>query len=166
VPASDFSITPPAGAKTVKVTTPTHATAGANGMHAARTATRGAAAVAKALPFKLDAPKTLVGLPRRGVDMLNWGGRKAAVVTYGLNLGGVAVIETAAGAGGSPLGHASSSGSGSGGLNLPTVSINGATGQELDTALGTMVRFTRGGISYIVIGSVPPAAADLAARGL
>ena len=52
------------------------------------------------------------------------------------------------------------------GLNLPTVSINGATGQELDTALGTMVRFTRGGVAYTVIGSVPAAAADAAARAL
>jgi outer membrane lipoprotein-sorting protein len=178
VPASDFSISPPSGAKIVKVTTPTHATHSAKGMHGNRTAIRGAAAVAKQLPFTLDAPKTLVGLPRRAVNLLSWDGHKAAVVTYGLNLGGVAVIETPAGSPGSAAGRsASSSGSGSGpasgsrsgdhgGLNLPTVSINGATGQELDTALGTMVRFTRGGVSYIVVGSVPPAAADLAARGL
>ena len=52
------------------------------------------------------------------------------------------------------------------GLSLPTVSINGATGQELDTALGTVVRFTRGGVTYTVIGSVPAAAAEAAARGL
>jgi hypothetical protein len=52
------------------------------------------------------------------------------------------------------------------GLNLPTVSINGVTGQELDTALGTMVRFTRAGVAYTVLGSVPPAAADAAARAL
>ncbi len=39
-----------------------------------------------------------------------------------------------------------------GGLNLPTVSINGATGQELDTALGTVLRFTRGGVAYTVLG--------------
>jgi hypothetical protein len=29
-----------------------------------------------------------------------------------------------------------------------------------------MVRFTRGGVTYTVVGSVPPAAADLAARAL
>ena len=46
------------------------------------------------------------------------------------------------------------------------MSINGATGQELDTALGTMVRFTRGGVTYTVLGSVPSAAADAAARAL
>ena len=53
-----------------------------------------------------------------------------------------------------------------GGLSLPTVSINGATGRELATALGTLVRFTRGGVSYTVIGSVPPVAAEAVARAL
>jgi hypothetical protein len=53
------------------------------------------------------------------------------------------------------------------GLSLPSVSISpGVSGQELDTALGTMVRFTRGGVTYTVLGSVPAAAADAAARGL
>ena len=51
-------------------------------------------------------------------------------------------------------------------LSLPTVAINGATGSELDTALGTMIRFTRGGVSYTVLGSVTPAVARAAARGL
>ena len=46
------------------------------------------------------------------------------------------------------------------------VQINGATGQELDTALGTMVHFTAGGVSYTVIGSVSPYAADRVARAL
>ncbi len=45
-------------------------------------------------------------------------------------------------------------------------SINGAQGEELDTALGTVLRFSRGGVDYIVIGSVPPAAAEAAARAL
>jgi hypothetical protein len=52
------------------------------------------------------------------------------------------------------------------GLSLPTVSINGSTGQELSTALGTVVRFTRGGVAYTVLGSVPAAAAEQAARAL
>ena len=49
---------------------------------------------------------------------------------------------------------------------LPTVTINGATGTELATALGTLIRFEANGINYIVLGSVPPAAAEAAARGL
>ena len=36
----------------------------------------------------------------------------------------------------------------------------------MTTALGTFVSFDRGGVSYTVIGSVPPAAAEAAARGL
>ena len=55
---------------------------------------------------------------------------------------------------------------GRGGLRLPTISVNGATGQELATALGTVVQFDRAGVSYVVIGSVPPQAAEAAARGL
>ena len=38
--------------------------------------------------------------------------------------------------------------------------------RELSTALGSMVRFTRGGVAYTVIGSVPATAAELAAKGL
>ena len=124
----------------------------------------GVAAVARHVPFKLLAPKTLVGLPRRSVTLLDWGGSSAALVAYGQNLGGIAVIEQTANSAGSV--GPSSRGDGHRGLNLPTVSINGTTGQELDTALGTMVRFTRGGVTYTVVGSVPAAAADAAARAL
>jgi hypothetical protein len=46
------------------------------------------------------------------------------------------------------------------------VQINGITGQQLQTALGTVVRFTRGRVAYTVIGSVTPATADAVARGL
>jgi hypothetical protein len=69
------------------------------------------------------------------------------------------VIERPSGAHGSPSG-------GLGGLSLPTVSIDGATGQELSTPLGTVLTFTRGGVSYTVLGSVPATAAELAARAL
>ena len=47
-----------------------------------------------------------------------------------------------------------------------TTNNGGFAASLLDTALGTMVRFTRGGVAYTVIGSVPSAAADAAARGL
>jgi hypothetical protein len=53
-----------------------------------------------------------------------------------------------------------------GALRLPEINIDGATGSELATALGTMVTFERDGISYVVAGSVPPVAAENAARGL
>jgi outer membrane lipoprotein-sorting protein len=163
VPASDFAVTPPSGAKVVKVSTLGSAGMSADSARRRHASVTGPAAVASRLPFALVDPSTLVGLPRRSVTLLSWGGSPSALVTYGQNLGGVAVLEQAAKAG------AAAGGSSSGdhkGLNLPTVSINGATGQELDTALGTMVRFTRGGVTFTVVGSVPPSAADLAARGL
>jgi len=74
------------------------------------------------------------------------------------------VIEQSASGGTSS--STSSSSDSSGKLSLPTVSINGATGSELDTALGTVVRFTHGAVSYTVLGSVAPYAADQAARAL
>ncbi len=52
------------------------------------------------------------------------------------------------------------------GLSLPTVSINGHSGQELATALGTVVRVSSGPVGYTVLGSVPPTAAEAAARQL
>jgi outer membrane lipoprotein-sorting protein len=170
VPASTFSVTPLSGAKIVKVATPGGAQAktAAEGGHerAGRhdKQVTGAAAVARQLPFALVAPRSLVGLKRRAVTLLDWNHSPAALVAYGQGLGGIAMIEQAA-----KPGSGSSGSSSSGdhqGLSLPTVSINGATGQELDTALGTMIRFTKGGVAYTVIGSVPPSAAELAARSL
>jgi outer membrane lipoprotein-sorting protein len=169
VPASVFTIAPPAGSKVVKISSAKTSRA-AKKLHGARNQARahhreisGVAAVASHLPFKPSAPSTLAGLPRRGVKLLEMGSKPAALVTYGQNLGGIAVIEQSAGRHGAT---ASSNGGGRGGLALPTVSINGATGQELSTALGSMVRFTRDGVAYTVIGSVPAAAAELAAKGL
>ncbi len=52
------------------------------------------------------------------------------------------------------------------GLSLPTIGVHGDTGQQLETAIGTLVRFTRAGVSYTVLGSVPASVADAAARGL
>jgi hypothetical protein len=128
---------------------------------------RGVAAVAHRVPFTLGAPKALAGLPREGVTLLDWAGKPAALVTYGQGLGGIAVIEqSASGSPGSSTAAAGGSGSDQGGLNLPSVSINGATGQELATPLGTVVRFTHGGVAYTVLGSVAPYAAETAARAL
>jgi outer membrane lipoprotein-sorting protein len=169
VPASDFTISPPAGDKVVKISGAGHqqgsATAARRTKPGKRAQITGVSAVARRVPFALTAPRSLVGLPRHDVSLLSWGGKPAALITYGENLGGIAVIEQTADAKSAAQPTASGQGHGSG-LSLPTVSINGATGQELDTALGTMVSFTRSGVSYMVIGSVPSTAADLAARAL
>ncbi len=166
VPASDFAIKPPGTAKVVRVSTPTTPT------HAARHSKRhaevsGPAAVQRHLHFTLVAPTTLVGLPRQSVSLLDWAGSPAALVTYGQNLGGIAVVEQdASKAHGLPSGTSSGSGDHARGLSLPTVSIGGATARELDTALGTVLTFTRGNVAYTVLGSVPAAAAEAAARAL
>jgi outer membrane lipoprotein-sorting protein len=168
VPASNFAISPPSGAKVVKVSTPNGNAAHGAAKDRRHRGPQGVAAVAKRLPFSLVAPKQLVGLPRRSVTLLDWAGKPAALVTYGQNLGSIAVIEQTPDASGSASSAAGkqSGGGDHQGLKLPTVSINGATAQELDTALGTVIRFTRGGVAYTVLGSIPPAAADLAARAL
>ena len=170
VPESDFSVSPPSGAKVVKISTAD--TAGKAGMaekarragkHAKHAHLSGEAAVASRVPFTLAAPRSLVGLPRHDVSLLDAGGKPGAIVTYGQNLGGMVVIEQKADSATSAKTNTSG---GPSGLSLPTVSINGATGQELSTALGTVVRFTRGGVDYTVLGSVPAAAAEQAARAL
>jgi outer membrane lipoprotein-sorting protein len=154
VPASDFAVQPPPGAKVVKIDVPT---GNGSGPDHGKPIT-GKAAVAKRLGFPLSAPDTLVGLPLREVRLLDWNGKSAALVTYGRNLGGIAVIEQPAEAG--------NAAPGGGNFSLPKVSIGGATGEELDTALGTVVRFQRGGVGYTVLSSAPPAAAEAAARAL
>ena len=168
IPASDFNVAPPAGSKIVRISS---AAVGARardraGRHAHQRPLSGVRAVAAKLPFKLQAPSALIAMPRQSVKLLSWGAKPAALLTYGKGLGGIAVIEQAAAPKPS---SGSSGGQGSGnpaGLSLPTVSINGATGTELDTALGTVLHFTRGGVGYTVIGSVPPVAAETAARAL
>ena len=97
------------------------------------------------------------------MQLLDWGGSPAALVTYGQGLGGIAVIEQTAS--GQPSTGSQSSGNQSG-LNLPTVSINGHSAQELPTALGTVLHLSSGGVEYTVLGSVPPTAAEMAARQL
>ena len=152
VSAGNLTVPVPAGAKVVDLN-PT-----AKDSNGRPTTVTGLHAVQAKAGFPIAAPATLVGLPRQEVRLIDESGTPGALVTYGQGLGGIAVLET----------KATSHDSGNQGIlaNLPKVSINGASGQELDTALGTVVRFDRGGVSYTVIGSVPPAAAEAAARGL
>jgi outer membrane lipoprotein-sorting protein len=156
VPASVFEISPPQGAKVVNLS-PSSA---AGGDQREPTSTVGTEAVQKSLDFQLVAPTSLAGLPQGEVRGIEVDGKTAALATYGKGLGGIAVIESA-----SEPGEESGSVS-EGGLSLPKVSINGVQGEELDTALGTVLRFSRAGVDYVVIGLVPPAAAEAAARAL
>jgi hypothetical protein len=92
------------------------------------------------------------------VRLISDGKEPAALVTYGQSLGAIAVIErsatTTSGEADNPL------------ASLPSVSIGGATGHELPTALGTVITVERGGVSYTLLGSLPPNAAEAALRAV
>jgi outer membrane lipoprotein-sorting protein len=118
--------------------------------------------VAKQLDYALAAPDKLAGLPRQGVHVVDLDGKHGALVTYGKGLGAIAVFQHAADA---TKADAKPS-SGRHEDPLPQINIDGATGTEIATALGTIVTFERSGVSYVVAGSVPPLAAENAARGL
>jgi hypothetical protein len=162
VSPSVFAIAPPYGYKVVRVSLPA---GGAPAAHAH--ALHGVAAVQRALPFKLAAPAQLAGLARHDVVGAGRAGGASAIITYGRGLGSIVVIERAA-AGAGPLLGAGRMGQaqGTGGLVLPTVKIDGVKGRELDTALGTVLSFERGGVSYTLLGSVTPRVAERAARQL
>lgn len=163
VSRSVFDISPPKKAKVVNVSLPA---AGAQGKSTKtkHTQVTGLAAVQKHLGFTVAAPPSLGGMARQSVTLL---GRDGALITYGRSLGGIAVIEQVPRPGTSTtLAPTSSGGGDQPGLTLPSVSIGGSSGQELDTALGTVIRFTRGGVEYTVLGSVKPALARAAARAL
>jgi hypothetical protein len=110
--------------------------------------------------FDVSAPATLAGRKRQEVALLGRGkSGRGVLVTYGRGLDGIAVIEKRVRAGEArkgPLAHA----------ELPTVAIGAVSGQELETPLGTAIRFERAGISYTVVASAPKALVESAARGL
>ena len=149
---ADVNISPPAGAKVVDLSPPS-----SSAPDKKTPPVTGKAAVAAAVPFTLQAPDTLVGLPLKEVRLIDSGGTPGAAVVYGEGLGAIVVLERKPDAkAGSP-----------GGLEmLPKVSINGATGHELPTALGTLIQFEKGGVAYTLVGSLPSAAAEAAARAL
>jgi len=171
VATSDIVVPPPAGARVVDLSPSSgkgggpggadHAGAGAK-THAKPVT--GVSAVQAAVPFTLAAPDRLAGLPRHQVWLAGTGhgSESAAVVTYGRGLGGILVVERKARAGEGPLG----SGGGRGSLRLPQINVNGASGSELATELGTVLSFRRGGVDYVVAGSIPAQSAETAARQL
>jgi hypothetical protein len=106
--------------------------------------------------FALHPPASLNGLGLRKVEL---GGRDAALLLYGHGLGTIAVVESkASGAASAP--------SSLDGLSLPTHTVDGATATVLSTPLGTVLRFTKGGVGYTVVGSVTATGAESAAGAL
>jgi hypothetical protein len=152
VSAADFDVTPPADAKQVELGGQTGHDAGTAG---GGEKVSGVAAVQAAVPFTLVAPDTLVGLPRQSVQLLA-GDHPGALVLYGHGLGGIALIEHASDAGQAP----------SQASQLPSVALGSTTGHELATQLGTVLLFDQGGVSFVLAGSMPPTAAEAAARSL
>lgn len=78
------------------------------------------------------------------------------VLVYGTSLSSVVVLEQPG---------ASDPGGGLWSL-LPSVSVSGASGRELVTGLGTVIRFVRGDVTYTVLGSMPRPVVEAVARGL
>jgi outer membrane lipoprotein-sorting protein len=146
IPASRFDVTPPSGAKVTQFSAPP--TSGR------QPDVTGRSAVAKQLAFPLAAPRSLAGLPLKEVRLVKSQGGKGALSVYGQGLGAILVLQSKGGD--NPLSS----------LKLPKIALGDATGSELATALGTVLTFQRGGVSYVVAGSVPPLAAENAARGL
>lgn len=145
-------VAPPAGAKVVDL----GSAAKAASAHAQGTETQrptGFAAVQASVDFPVSAPDTLVGLPRMHVGLV---GKDATLVVYGQGLGAIVVVE-----------HKADASSTAGAIaGLPTVSLDGVTAQELATQLGTVLEWKRGGVSFVLAGSLPTAAAESAAREL
>lgn len=159
VAAADLAAPIPSGTKVTTVDLAGRAPASGGG---SQPVTNDPAAVARQLSFPLSAPASLAGQPRSGVRLVGSGAQQGALVTYGSGLGGLVVLEQPT-HGTQPSAPAGSSDQA---LRLPTVSIDGVQAQELPTALGTVLRFDRGGVQYVVLGSVPAATAQAAARGL
>jgi outer membrane lipoprotein-sorting protein len=156
VPASIFEVTPPPGARVVQLDPPEEAKGEGGGPAQPVT---GVEAVQAKTSFELSAPPSLAGMERGEARLVSSGEEAGALVTYGEGLGGIAVLELPAKEGGGSGGE--------GGLQLPSAPIAGASeAEELETPLGTVIRFRRGGVEYTVAGSVPAAVAREAAQGL
>ena len=152
ISASDVNVSPPAGAKVVDLSSAasSHDQSGSTGTS---TQVTGLDAVQAAVDFPVAAPDTLVGLPRQTVRLV---GKDAALVVYGQGLGAMVVVER----------KADSATKTSMLSGLPTVALNGLTAHELATQLGTVLEWQQGGRSLVLAGSLPPAAAESAAREL
>jgi hypothetical protein len=144
VPLSTVAIAPPAGAKVVDLAAPSGRERGKSEAHPSK------------LPFQVVAPKSLAGLKHSATRVVGHGPHRGALVVYGEGLGAITVLEREAGAG-----------SGAAQLKaLPTVPLDGVEGHELATPLATILTWERGGVTYVLAGSVKPSVAESAARSL
>jgi hypothetical protein len=117
--------------------------------------------VQKAAPAKSNVRfgpthSSLAGMKLRKVHAFSFNGRPAVVLVYGRGLGSVLVLEQ----------RASSSTSSDMLSGLPAATVGNVRGHELDTTLGSLVRFTHGRVTYTIVGSQRPSTILQAARAL
>jgi outer membrane lipoprotein-sorting protein len=156
VPARDVAVPPPAGAKKVDLGRPSAPEQRDKaGMSHQAPAAKGLGAVQAAAGFPVTAPDRLSGLHRSVVRLVGQGDKKAVLVVYGEGLGAIAVVER-------PVDATSGGQFGS----LPKVPLDGVLGHELATPLGTVLEWSRGGVAYVLAGSVTPGTAESVARNL
>ena len=145
LPADATALRLPAGTEVTRVHLPSkaelrHAVARARaGTHSS------AAAVSPA------APATLAGLPRTVARTFSSPKGGGLIARYGSGLGSVLVIERP------------------GGGSMPAsagVTVHGVRATELETTLGTIVSFQRGGTAYVVLGAQPASTILAVARAL
>ena len=112
--------------------------------------------VAAKLAFALTAPRRARRPAAQGRAADQHRRQAGALVTYGAGLGGSRWSSPRPSSGQSPATRRDR-----GAWRCRASTIPGTTGgQELATALGTLVSFQRDGVQYIVVGSVTPMAAE------
>ena len=155
VPDSDVAVAPPAGAKVVDLSSQAHDGGTTDGSTPPVT---GLAAVQAAAPFTVVAPDTLVGLPRQDVRLVGPATRRVLAV-YGQGLGAIVVVERAPDAAArSRRGAARRAAAGLARRRDRRTSSRRSSARSS--------RWDSGGVSYVLAGSVPAAAAEAAARAL
>jgi hypothetical protein len=152
VSSSRTAVRLPAGTHVTRVHLPSRSEVKQSFAHAQKS-THSSAAPATATPA------SLAGMPRTAARTLSSPKGSGLLAVYGHGLGAVVVIEHAAGGASDAKTPVSSS-------MLPPVRINGARGSLLQTTLGTIVTFSRGGKQYVVLGARPASTILAAARAL
>jgi outer membrane lipoprotein-sorting protein len=143
---SDVDIAPPADAKVVDLGT---ASTSPDSGSTSKPIT-GLDAVEAGAGFDVVAPDSIAGRTRTKALLLG----QRVVLVYGDNPGAIVVVERKTDSTQAPgmIGA------------LPKVDVNGATGHELSTELGTAITWQQNGVGFVLLGSVPAATAESAAQ--
>lgn len=157
VPVRAVAVSPPAGAKNVDLGSrdgSNRLLPGGGKNHKVSDA-QNLKAVRALAGFTVTAPDRLVGLQRSVVRLVGRTEQRAVLLVYGEGLGSIVILERVRDAkGGGQFG------------SLPAVPLDGVQGHELATPLGTVVEWSRGGVAFVLAGSVRPETAASAASQL